>query len=305
MSVDRSGYPTSRTLDDMIANLSPGHHRSYLESMASLTLDGQSLRVLPYRNLTNHDMEHRGARVFLEVLTLARGLALLGFSNCVSHRALHPDFEVTLPSGDNVGIEVTDAFRTGAYESRLQNLRLAVINRIRADSLSLDGRLIMLTFGAVMETGLAMNLGREPNLTDEAIPHNRVDLGAFVSEFANWISTGEHRNDRKENSDEFRDARFPELTRWGVMLSSSAMTGGHEGAFEIFLPNVGQSATQLRNTVLARELMTSAKRPRLTVFTDRSGCLLRSPTGLCAPHARSKRSFETSVFRLDRSNASS
>ena len=80
----------------------------------------------------------------------------------------------------------------------------------------------MLTFGAVMETGLAMNQGRESNLTDEAISHNRVDLGAFVSEFANWISTGEHRNDRKENSDEFRDARFPELTRWGVMLSSSA-----------------------------------------------------------------------------------
>jgi hypothetical protein len=281
----RNGYPTSRTLDDIITGLRPGHHRSFLGRMASLTIDGDLLRGLPYRNLTDHEREHRGARSFLEVLTLARGLAFLGLGNCIARRALQPDFEVTLPSGDNVGIEVTDAFRTAAYESRLQNLRLAVIDRLRADSLSLDSRLVMLTFRAVMETGVAMNLGGEPSVPDEAIPHKRADLDAFVSEFASWISAGEHRTDRRIH-DEFSDARFQELTRWGVMLSSSDMTATHDGAFEILLPNVGQSAAQLRTTVRARIDEKRRKAPTyglhrpLWLFTEIADRAVRAPRAL-------------------------
>jgi hypothetical protein len=128
----RNGYPTSRTLAEIITGLPSGHHRSFLERMAGLTIDGDLLGGLPYRNLTGHEREHRGARSFLEVLTLARGLAFLGLADCIARRALKPDFEVTLPSGDSVGIEVTDAFRTAAYESRLQTLRLAVIDRIHS-----------------------------------------------------------------------------------------------------------------------------------------------------------------------------
>jgi hypothetical protein len=109
----------------------------------------------------------------------------------------------------------------------------------------------MLTFRAVMETSVAMNLGREPTVPDQAIPYKRSDVDAFVSDFASWISAGEHRTDRKI-SDEFSDQRFPELTRWDVMLSSSSMGDAHQGEFENLLPHIGQSSAQVRSTVETR-----------------------------------------------------
>ena len=249
--VNRSGYPSSRTLDGIISELPMGGYRSFLERVGSLTFNGQLLRDLSYRNLTNHERESRGAPQFLEVLTLARGLAFLNYGGCIAKRALHPDFEICLPDGNNFGVEVTDAFRTAAYEGRLQNLRLAIIDRIRSDELSLGGRLIMLSFRAVMETGVAMNLGHEPNVPDEAIPYKRSDLAAFLLDFANWISAGRHLEEHKI-SDEFTDDHFPELKRWNVMLSSSVMTETSQGIFDVFLPHVGQSASQIRRTIETR-----------------------------------------------------
>ena len=89
-------------------DLSPGHHRSYWR-VWQLTLDGSHCEFFIPELTTRHGAPWRSC--ILGSLTLARGLALLGFSNCVSNRALHPDFEVT-SSGDNVGSEVTDDFRT-------------------------------------------------------------------------------------------------------------------------------------------------------------------------------------------------
>jgi hypothetical protein len=116
----------------------------------------------------------------------------------------------------------------------------------------------MLTFRSVMDTGVAMNLGHQPAVPDEAIPYKRSDLTAFLSDFANWLSAGQHLQDRKI-SDEFTDDCFPELKRWNVMLSSALMAERSQGVFEVFLPHVGQSAGQVRSSIQARISRKQAK----------------------------------------------
>lgn len=248
--MDRPGYPSTRTLDDVINALPAGTHRAFLEREASLVIDGALLRHRPYLQYSADPREHRGARSFLEILTLARGLAFLGYENAVANRAMHPDFEVSLPDGRPVGIEVTDAFATGTYEGRLQSLRLTLLNAIDASQSPLDGRLVTLSAKRVWDSGVAVNLGIAPNVPVDAVPFTQRDVTAFVHEFLTWLAAGEHRYDRS-GGDAFSDPSYAEMTRWEVIITSSELTDReHPGAVEFMLPSVGQSVDQIKATVL-------------------------------------------------------
>lgn len=248
--MNRAGYPTNDNLNDRINALQPGEHRAFLEREASLVVGGHLLRHLPFLKLTADPRETRGARAFLEILTLARGLAFLGYANANAARATHPDFEVTLPDGRDVGVEATDAYRTGVYEGRMYELRSELLNAVDLNAPALHGRLITISSKAAWDSGLAVNLGAEPDVPVGALPFKERDVNAFVSEFVAWLSAGEHAHDR-EGLEPFEDLCYPQMTSWNVVISSRQMTGSHTGAVEFILPNIGQSAEQVKGTVLA------------------------------------------------------
>lgn len=246
----RPGYPSTRTLDNVICAWPVGGHRAFLEREASLIIDGALLRHEPFLQYTADPREHRGDRSFLEILTLARGLAFLGYENVLASRSTHPDFEVTLPDGRPVGVEVTDAFATGTYEGRLQSLRLELLNVVEACGCALDGRLITLSAKRAWDSGLAVNLGIEPAVPIDAVPFTRRDVARFVNEFSAWLAAGQHRNDRS-GLDAFSDPAYAEMTRWDVVINSSQMTDPeHPGAVEFMFPSVGRSVDQVKTTVL-------------------------------------------------------
>jgi hypothetical protein len=281
----RQGFPSKRTLDDIIKATPPGPRRVFLEREASLTIDGSPLRYEPFLQYTADPREHRGARPFLELLTLARGLAFLGYGQGVAARATHPDFEVELADGRSVGVEVTDAFATGVYEGRLQDLRLQLLNAVDASGCSLDGRLVMISPQRTWDTGIAVNLGAEPSVPAEALPFKDRDIDAFVKESIEWISAGEHRRDR--DAGVFDDLAYPNMTRWDIVVTSTSMTDTeHPGALEFMLPNVGQSAEQLKKTILEALLRKKRKaanygssRP-LWLFIELADRAVRAPRAL-------------------------
>ncbi len=257
-AMTRQGFPSKRTLDDLIKTTPPGAHRVFLEREASLTIDGSPLRYEPFLQYTADPREHRGARPFLELLTLARGLAFLGYGQAVAVRTKHPDFEVVLTDGRSVGVEVTDAFATGVYEGRLQELRLELLNAVDASGCPLDGRLVTISSQRTWDSGIAVNLGAEPSVPAEALPFKDRDIDAFVKEFIAWITVGEHRRDR--DTGVFDDAAYPNMTRWDIVVTSTSMTDTkHPGVVEFILPNVGQSAEQLRKTTLEAFLRKKGK----------------------------------------------
>jgi hypothetical protein len=246
----RPEYPSTRTLDELINALPVGDHRAFLEREASLTIDGAPLRHAIFLRYSADPREHRAARSFLEILTLARGLAFLGYENAAATRATHPDFEMTLSVGRAIGVEATDALATGVYEGRLQTLRLELLNAVTASGYTLDGRLLTLSPKRVWDSGLAVNLGVEPDVPVDAVPFTERDITRFVNDFTAWLADGHHRQDRS-GLDAFSDPAYPDMTRWEVVITSSQMTDPkHTGAVEFMLPSVGRSVDQVKTTVL-------------------------------------------------------
>jgi hypothetical protein len=284
-TMTRQGFPSNRTLDGLIKATPPGPHRAFLEREASLTIDGALLRYEPFLQYTADPREHRGARPFLELLTLARGLAFLGYEQAVATRAKHPDFEVALTDSWSVGVEATDAFATGVYEGRLQKLRLELLNAVDASGCPLDGRLVTISSQRTWDSGIAVNLGAEPSVPAEALPFKDRDVDSFVKEFIAWITVGEHRCDR--DTGVFNDPAYPNMTRWEIVVTSTSMTDTKDpGAVEFMLPNVGQSAEQLRKTILAALLRKQGKatnygssRP-LWLFIELADRAVRAPRAL-------------------------
>jgi len=263
MPIDRTGYPNGRTLGEIIASTPPGAQREFLDREASIVVDDIPLRDCTFRNLTEHPQEVRGARSFLEVLTLARGLAFLSYRDVRARRTLHPDFDVELGADrEKVSIEVTDASQTSAYQSRIQDLRLQILDEIRKAQISLDGRLIMMTFCKVLATSYAANLGLTPRSADDSVPFRRRDKEAFVNEFLNWIRAGEHLTDRSDLVP-VDDPRFPELSRWEAVITCCEMEDA-SGAFDFMYFHVGQTHGQIVQEVHQR---IKSKRAKASHYT--------------------------------------
>jgi hypothetical protein len=141
-------------------------------------------------------------------------------------------------------------------------LRLELLNAVAASGYALNGRLVTLSPKRVWDSGLAVNLGMEPDVPIDAVPFTQRDITRFVNEFASWLAAGQHRDDRR-GLDAFRDPAYPEMTRWEVVISSSALTDPqHPGAVDFMLPNVGRSVDQVKATVLDALRRKQAKAPR-------------------------------------------
>ena len=246
------GFASGRTLDDIIQAHS-GPYRTFLEREGSVRIDGMLFRTLSFHYITPETRDMRLTGEFSEYLSLARGLAFLGFENCVAVRqaqGVGPDFEVTLTDGREIGVEATVGFTSAAYVARLENLINAISKRLRSEQLDLSGRLLMLSFAKVWENGLAVNMGGSPPIPDDIVPANRNDVKEFINDFVAWIRVGQHMLERPI-LEPISDDRFKALSKWHTIIDSSE-TAFTPGLLDISRPHIAQSTEQIRESIEER-----------------------------------------------------